>query len=214
MTPALMIKKSGVINQVCKLALAEKGPEHTIVQSHLTIIRAGCALRNAISALEALGTVEQRVRKDKQKLKLSGLLTAHSHFCDLVAKLQESKEESDAANDEADTASWDQDAKDAASWMWEAYRVDSACPFRVFVEHEAIYDTLSHHLVVATESLIQQKSKLLGSISEVIGEKSWKKDLTADTALPDAIKAGKKILNIELRGVTNGMVKMTKPYIV
>ena len=202
LTTASLIKKSGLITQLCKMALpGDKSPEHQLAQSHIAIIRAGSSLRLAINALESLGDVEQRARKDKQKSKLSGLLASHTAFCDLVTKLEEAKNASDDLHATADVSSWDQETKDAASWMWDAHHIDSPSPFHIYVENFTVYDTVSRHLVILTEALFQHDSKVKKVMSGITGEKSWKNTVTADTELEDVIKASAGILKLDLRGV-------------
>ena len=229
MTPQLLIKRTGLLNQICSIGFGADGGLHAdIISSHFSILKAGNSLRMTILALESLGRdADQRVRKDKQKAKIVAAINAHSTFCNLANKYQQyvsdkypqleleqgnlvplpAPEEpaSGAANEEKPTQNSQKGTLCCQCSFNESamdlLQVDSASPFNDLVESKELYDTLSRHLVMHSQNLDNFSKQLSASISKVSGENNWKVSLPHDAELKDVLQKGAAtLLKMEQRG--------------
>ena len=56
----------------------------------------------------------------------------------------------------------------------ELYSVDTQSAFNPFPQSEIVLDTLSHHLVLVKEPIVNAMSDLTTALAPVIGPNSWK----------------------------------------
>ena len=68
MTQAQILKKTGLLTMIANLAgIGVETVDGKFHSLHIHIIKSGQSLKNALFNLEALGEIEERVRRDKKR---------------------------------------------------------------------------------------------------------------------------------------------------
>ena len=196
LTPQLLIKKIGLLNTLAGWGLENSPSLMEIHQMHVAILKAGNTLKNSIAALESLGDVDARIDKDKNKVRMSAVLAAHTSLAKHIAKLEEKRQS--LSDDPAMLPSPGAEAGDIG-YAADLESVQSSMPFMNMMEHEAIYDTLSRHLVCHGEALWQATQKAKALCAKV---SDWKNNFTAETEIQEVLaKGATTLLKMELRGL-------------
>eukprot|EP00435_Cladocopium_sp_Y103_P052701 s399_g16.t1 len=187
MTQAQILKKTGLLSMVANLAGVDAntvdGKCHSL---HIQIIKSGQSLKNAIFNLESLGEIEERVRRDKQKIRMTAVLQSHAQLSAhkrAFEQLQAEQAESDA----------DDTSK-------QLFALDSIGAFAKLFELDMIYDTMARHFVVHGEVLTNACDKIEKGISKVSGDNNWKKTLVSTDPIERVLEAAACILKIDLKG--------------
>ena len=203
-----LLKKSGLMNQICNLAYPLTGDEKTneflqCIQHKASILKLGISLKNSMDNLESLGSnVDERVRKDKQKSRIFGVITAYTQYSESVRKFEVFKSETLASllptsgtSDEVAEAESTQLIHD----FFTGLKPEGA--FESLLEAPLTYDTLSRHLISHQEAQDSLSKKLENTMITVTGDNNWKKSLGEDTAIEEVLNIGANtLLKMDCKG--------------
>ena len=188
MTQAQILKKTGLLSMIASLAGIDAATVDGKCRTlHIQVIKSGQSLKNALFNLEALGEIDERVRRDKQKVRMTAVLQSHAQLSahkSELEKLQAGQLESDA----------DDTSK-------QLFALDTTGAFEKFLELDGIYDTMARHFVVHGEVLHCACEKIEKGISKVSGENNWKKTLVSTDPIERVLEAAACILQVDLKGV-------------
>ena len=209
LTSQQILRKTGLMNTICNMAYpssdaSTKNDHMQCVQLHSQILKLGISLKNALDNLESLGTtIEERVRKDKQKARVTAAMQAHSQFSQHVAKLEKFKTDSEvlsAAKTLTDQGTESEEAQHVQALFLD---VDSAAAFQKVVESEMVFDTVSRHVVTHNESIHLMVVTLEKAISKVTGEHSWKRGLVSSDPIESVLDLGaSSLLKMDMKGAS------------
>lgn len=197
MTYTQLVKKTGLMNMVRALAAyGESTLEAQAVSNHSAILKAGLSFKNASNNLESLGSVDERVRRDKQKGRLSAVLQSHAQLISLRNKQAELASRAEELNNN------DEGLKMVDFVSMDLIGLDSFGAFGDLVESEMIYDTLSRHLHVSKEALMNSFKTLSKSIEPVSGPTNdWRATLVSSDPIEKVLElAAEKLLKMDLKG--------------
>lgn len=83
----------------------------------------------------------------------------------------------------------------------ELVDLQSGEAFEPFTSSPVILDTMSQHILIVREPLLNHLRKVSAVLAPVIGENSWKRDLSPDSSLEDVQKkALATLLRMETKG--------------
>ncbi len=197
MTYNQLVKKTGLMNMVRALAgYGECTIEAQAVLNHSTILKAGLSFRNAANNLESLGPVDERVRRDKQKSRLSSVLQGHAQLISHRSK------QADLAKRAEELNSNDEGVKMVDFVSMDLIGLDSSGAFGDLLESDMIYDTLSRHLHVSKEALMTPSKTLIKAIEPVSGTTNdWRATLVSSDPIEKVLElAAEKLLKVDLKG--------------
>ena len=195
-TYAVLMKKTGLMMQIMKSCNFETGSlEIDAVNLHILILKSGLQLRTAFSALASLGeSVDERIRRDKQKSRMVGALQAHallkSHMVKLEDMIDRHIRKADSAQREL-----------LQDLTVDLLGLESGSAFQHMLEHDLLYDTMSRHFVVHGESLHNMCKKIEKGLENVTKENNWKATLVSADPIEKVLEAGSKLLKMELKAV-------------
>ena len=202
-----LLKKAGLINMICSMAYPEgdstvKTDQAVCVQHHSALLKFGVSLTNALVNLESLGSsVDDRVRKDRQKNRVTAALQSYSQFTQEVQKFEAWMKTCNSLNAAEGTLSSNPDDETSQHIRELFLGVQSKEAFEKALQAEMIFDTLSTHLVTHQEALRCHVLKLENGLRNVTGEKSWKSGLSSDDPIESVLDTGaSSLLKMEIKG--------------
>lgn len=87
---ALLLKRQGLLESLAALIYIDSAPEFAVVGMHFQVLKAGNALTSQVTRLETLGDEpDERCRKDKKRIILTGVLSAATSFVTAVNSLKQ-----------------------------------------------------------------------------------------------------------------------------
>ena len=207
-TPNQLLKKSGLINMICTMAYpvgdsTVKTDQAVCVQHHAALLKFGVSLTNALANLESLGSsVEDRVRKDKQKNKVTVALQSYSQFMQEVQTFEAWMKDCDSLNAAEGALASNPDDETSQHIRDLFLGVQSKEAFEKALQGEMIFDTLSTHLVTHQEALHCHVLKFENALRSVTGENIWKSGLTLEDPIETVLDTGaSSLLKMEVKGV-------------
>ncbi len=227
--PELM-KKAGLVESIASLACPDKN-FHTrqCVTMQLAALKQGLSVQLSIGQLESLGPdIESRIRKDKQKSRVTNVLQNQVNYLDAIRKFeshkatfemiqaesQEGNQEPDADTDTEmasamvlfDQADRDRDqaGTEQSSWAQEK-KVDLGDLYAIHpkgpfetLDMATVTDILARHLANHRASIQSVCQRLEGAVEQVA---SWKDGLGPSETLEAVLeKAASTLLKMDLRG--------------
>lgn len=223
---AEIMKKSGLLEALGSIAFPDKDcHQRQCISLHLSVLKTGLSFHLSITTLEALGPdVAERVRKDKQKSRISNVLQNRISYVVALKKLSAHKvqynlvqQSGDGSDDDAATAtamvmcpSHGGDSQDLPGsvggpsgpftmkyFIAELYGIASDSPFEL-MGLDSVLDTLSRHMLSQREWLDTAHKKMEKVLLPIA---TWKDGFDqSDTKEAVLEKAAETILKMEIKG--------------
>ena len=197
-TYTALVKKAGLMAMISRLAgYQENCTENQAVLLHSGILKFGLSFKNAVQHLSSLGSVDDRVQRDKQKARAFAVLQTHASLSAQIAKLQDLR----ASVQQRETDAEPHNIKIFDDLCLDLLNLDSGGAFEGLMESDLIYDTLARHFHVHKESVRSLAGRIEKSLRCVTGDQDWKSTLVSSDPIEHVLEtAAEKLIKLELKG--------------